>query len=137
METEATKAIEQFGSDSGLALLISEYAWLSFVLFALLLFKGTIENAVAGFSIFFGNEYNEDDIVIVNGRVGRITRVGITKTVFYLYSFRGGVITGGTKLAVENKSLPSMQIERPLPKLDPKDFYKDSEAPNGKQEQDN
>ena len=48
MDTAATKAIEQFGSDSGLALLISEYAWLSFVLFALLLFKGTIENAVGG-----------------------------------------------------------------------------------------
>ena len=78
-----------------------------------------------------GNEYNEDDIVILDGRVGRITRIGAIKVVFYLYSFRDGVITGGTKLALENKEISSRNIERPLPKLDPKDYYKESETPNG------
>jgi len=131
METEAIKSLETFGQQSGLAQLISEYAWMSIILFALLFFKSTIENVVAGCFLNIGNEYNEDDIVILDGRVGRITRIGAIKVVFYLYSFRDGVITGGTKLALENKEISSRNIERPLPKLDPKDYYKESETPNG------
>ena len=131
METEAIKSLETFGQQSGLAQLISEYAWMSIILFALLFFKSTIENIVAGCFLNLGNEYNEDDIVILDGRVGRITRIGAIKVVFYLYSFRDGVITGGTKLALENKEISSRNIERPLPKLDPKDYYKESETPNG------
>jgi|TARA_Y100000361_G_scaffold39913_2_gene34123 hypothetical protein len=131
METEAIRSLETFGQQSGLAQLISEYAWMSLILFALLFFKSTIENIVAGCFLNLGNEYNEDDIVILDGRVGRITRIGAIKVVFYLYSFRDGVITGGTKLALENKEISSRNIERPLPKLDPKDYYKESETPNG------
>ena len=131
METEAIRSLETFGQQSGLAQLISEYAWMSLILFALLFFKSTIENIVAGCFLNLGNEYNEDDIIILDGRVGRITRIGAIKVVFYLYSFRDGVITGGTKLALENKEISSRNIERPLPKLDPKDYYKESETPNG------
>jgi len=131
MEAEAIRSLETFGQQSGLAQLISEYAWMSLILFALLFFKSTIENIVAGCFLNLGNEYNEDDIVILDGRVGRITRIGAIKVVFYLYSFRDGVITGGTKLALENKEISSRNIERPLPKLDPKDYYKESETPNG------
>jgi len=131
METEAIKSLETFGQQSGIAQLVSEYAWMSLILFALLFFKSTIENIVAGCFLNLGNEYNEDDIVILDGRVGRITRIGAIKVVFYLYSFRDGVITGGTKLALENKEISSRNIERPLPKLDPKDYYKESETPNG------
>ena len=131
MEAEAIKSLETFGQQSGLAQLVSEYAWMSIFLFAILFFKSTIENIVAGCFLNLGNEYNEDDIVILDGRVGRITRIGAIKVVFYLYSFRDGVITGGTKLALENKEISSRNIERPLPKLDPKDYYKESETPNG------
>jgi len=131
MEAEAIRSLETFGQQSGIAQLVSEYAWMSLILFALLFFKSTIENIVAGCFLNLGNEYNEDDIVILDGRVGRITRIGAIKVVFYLYSFRDGVITGGTKLALENKEISSRNIERPLPKLDPKDYYKESETPNG------
>ena len=131
MEADAANAVHQFGADSGLTTLIAEWAWIAIVAFVLLLFKGAIENAVEGLQVFMGNDYNEDDIVVVDGRPGRIVRVGFSKTVFYLYSFRDGKITGGTKLAVENGALASMRIERPLPKLDPQDFYKTDEGPNG------
>ena len=131
MEADAANAVHQFGADSGLTTLIAEWAWSAIVAFVLLLFKGAIENAVEGLQVFMGNDYNEDDIVVVDGRPGRIVRVGLSKTVFYLYSFRDGKITGGTKLAVENGALASMRIERPLPKLDPQDFYKTDEGPNG------
>tara|TARA_Y100001938_G_C8011304_1_gene390199 strand:- start:577 stop:999 length:423 start_codon:yes stop_codon:yes gene_type:complete len=132
MQNEATEAIAQFGAQSGIAQLISEYAWLFVVGFLLLLFKSSIENGVAGLQVFFGSDYDEDDVVIVDGRPGRITRVHLTKTVFYLYTYREGVLVGGTKMAVPNTALKSMRIEKPLEKLEPEDYWKWSEVPNGR-----
>ena len=131
METTAADALVEFGKHSGLSHLISEYAWIFVVAFALLLFKSSIENGVAGLQVFFGSDYDEDDVVIVDGRPGRIARVGLTKTVFYLYTYRHGVLVGGTKLAVANTALASMRIEKPLEKLESEDYWKASEGPNG------
>jgi hypothetical protein len=80
---------------------------------------------------FFGSDYDEDDVVIVDGRPGRITRVGLTKTVFYLYTCRHGVLVGGTKLAVANTALSNMRIEKQLEKLEADDYWKVEEGPNG------
>mgnify|MGYP001286970391 FL=1 len=134
MQNEATGALTQFGAQSGIATLISEYAWLFVVGFLLLLFKSSIENSVAGLQVFFGSDYDEDDVVIVDGRPGRITRVGLTKTVFYLYTYRSGVLVGGTKIAVPNTTLKHMRIEKPLEKLEAEDYWKWSEGPNGRNE---
>ena len=131
METTAADALVEFGAQSGLAHIISEYAWIFVVAFALLLFKSSIENGVAGLQVFFGSDYDEDDVVIVDGRPGRIARVGLTKTVFYLYTYRHGVMVGGTKLAVANTALKDMRIEKPLEKLVAEDYWKPSEGPNG------
>ena len=134
MESEATEALAQFGGQSGIAQLISVYAWLFVVGFLLLLFKSSIENGGAGLQVFFGSDYDEDDVVIVDGRPGRITRVGLTKTVFYLYTYRSGVLVGGTKIAVPNTTLREMRIEKPLEKLEAEDYWKWSEGPNGRNE---
>ena len=123
--TEATDAINEFGEQSGLALLVAEYAWLFCVAFALLLFKSSIENIVAGLQVFLGSDYDNDDAVVVDGRPGRIARVGLTKTVFYLYTYRRGVISGGTKLAVANEELKHMRIEKQLEKLVMSDIWHD------------
>jgi hypothetical protein len=89
------------------------------------LFKNTIEKFAASIFVFFGNDYNEDDIVIVNGRPGRIVRVGWTKSTFFLYAIKDGVVSGGTKLVVQNEKLSSMNIEKPLEKLElPKNAQK-------------
>ncbi len=131
METEAAEALNQFGQQSGLQALISEWGWIAIVAFIMLLFKSSIENGVAGLQVFFGSDYDEDDVVIVDGRPGRITRVGLTKTVFYLYTYRSGVLVGGTKIAVSNTALKDMRIEKPLEKLEAEDYWKWSEGPNG------
>ena len=131
METEAAEALNQFGQQSGLQALISEWGWIAIVAFIMLLFKSSIENGVAGLQVFFGSDYDEDDVVIVDGRPGRITRVGLTKTVFYLYTYRSGVLVGGTKIAVPNTALKDMRIEKPLEKLESEDYWKWSEGPNG------
>ena len=135
-ESTAEDALRQFGAQSGIAQLISEYAWLFVVGFLLLLFKSSIENGVAGLQVFFGSDYSEDDVVIVDGSPGRITRVHLTKTVFYLYTYRQGVLVGGTKLAVPNTALRSMRIEKPLERLEEQDYWKWSEGPNGSNQDD-
>ena len=129
--TGATEALTEFGAQSGVAALVSDYSWIAIVAFALLLFKSSIENGVAGLQVFFGSDYDEDDVVIVDNRPGRIARVGLTKTVFYLYTYREGVPVGGTKLAVPNIALKTMKIEKPLENLESADYWKWSEGPNG------
>ena len=60
--------------------LIGEYGWLFLVGIATLLFQSTIQEAVDGIMVFLGNDYNEDDVVEVDGDPGRIVRVGLWKT---------------------------------------------------------
>ena len=101
-----------------LKLLINEYSWLLVTGVALLLFQNTISEAVDGIMIFMGNDYNEDDVVMVDGEPGRIIRVGIWKTVFFIYYVQDGKIVGGAQLVVANSKLKDLKIEKPLPNLD-------------------
>ena len=98
--------------------LLGNYGWMFLVGAAILLFRRTIENAVDGFMIFFGNDYNEDDVVEINGKPGRIVRVGIWKTVFFTYDVREDKVVGGSKLVISNSKLKDLRIEKPLTKLD-------------------
>ena len=97
---------------------IEEYSWLLISGVALLLFQNTIREAVDGIMVFFGNDYNEDDVVEVDGSPGRIVRVGMWKTVFFIYHVIDGRIVGGSKLVVANSKLKDLKIEKPLPNLD-------------------
>ncbi len=98
--------------------LINEYSWLLVTGVALLLFNNTITEVVDGLMIFLGNDYNEDDVVEVDGDPGRIIRVGIWKTVFFIYHIVNGKIVGGSKLVVANSKLKDLKIEKPLVNLD-------------------
>ena len=98
--------------------LIGKYGWLFGAGVAILLFRQTLENAVDGFMVFFGNDYNEDDVVEIDGKPGRIVRVGIWKTVFFTYDIRDGKVVSGSKLVVVNNRLKNLKIEKPLSSLD-------------------
>ena len=100
------------------SLLIGKYGWLFVVGVLTLLFRSTIEKFVAGFIIFMGNDYNEDDVVEVDGKPGRIVRCGMWSTTFFTYDVRDGIIVGGSKLVVQNDKLKDIKIEKPLPHLD-------------------
>ena len=104
-----TKAIEN---------LIGEYGWLLLSGILVLLFQSTIQEAVDGIMIFLGNDYTVDDVVEVEGAPGRIVRVGMWKTVFFIYHVVNGKIVGGSKLVVTNSKLKDLKIEKPLPNLD-------------------
>ena len=98
--------------------MIGKYGWMFLAGAAVLLFRTTIETSVAGFMIFMGNDYNEDDVVEVDGKPSRIVRVGMWSTTFFTYDVRDGIIVGGSKLVVQNDKLKDLKIEKPLPLLD-------------------
>ena len=98
--------------------MLGKYGWLFIVGVLTLLFRSTIEKFVAGVMIFMGNDYNEDDVVEVDGKPGRIVRCGIWSTTFFTYDIIDGVIVGGAKLVVQNDKLKDLKIEKPLPLLD-------------------
>ena len=98
--------------------MLGKYGWLFLVGVLTLLFRSTIEKLVAGYMVLMGNDYNEDDVVEVDGKPGRIVRVGIWSTTFFTYDVRDGIIVGGAKLVVQNDKLKDLKIEKPLPLLD-------------------
>ena len=104
--------------ENNISVLLGEYGWMFLAGLAVLFFKTTIESTIAGLIIFIGNDYNNDDIIILDGRPGRIVRVSMWKTTFYLYNIQESNgkkhITSGTKLIVENDKLKDMKIEKPL-----------------------
>ena len=108
------------------SLLIGKYGWLFLVGVLTLLFRSTIEKFVAGMMVFMGNDYNEDDVVEVDGKPGRIVRVGMWTTTFFTYDVREGIIVGGAKLVVQNDKLKDLKIEKPLPLLDLSKYKVDS-----------
>ena len=98
--------------------MIGKYGWLFLIGVLTLLFRSTIEKFVSGLFIFMGNDYNEDDVVEVDGKPGRIVRCGMWSTTFFTYDVREGIIVGGSKLVVQNDKLKDLKIEKPLPLLD-------------------
>ena len=98
--------------------MLGKYGWLFIVGVLTLLFRSTIEKLVSGWMVFMGNDYNEDDVVEVDGKPGRIVRCGIWSTTFFTYDVRDGIIVGGAKLVIQNDKLKDLKIEKPLPLLD-------------------
>ena len=106
--------------------MIGKYGWMFVAGAAVLLFRTTIETSVAGLMIFMGNDYNEDDVVEVDGKPSRIVRVGMWSTTFFTYDVRDGIIVGGSKLVIQNDKLKDIKIEKPLPLLDLSKYKVDS-----------
>ena len=108
---------------NSVSVLLGEYGWMFLAAVAILFFKTTIESLIAGFIVFFGNDYNSDDIIILDGRPGRIVRVSMWKTTFYLYTVKRAIdgknfVSGGTKMIVENEKLKDLKLEKPLENID-------------------
>ena len=98
--------------------LLGNYGWMFVAAMVMLLFRSTVENAVAGLMVFIGSDYDEDDVIELDGKPGRIVRVGVWKTVFFIYHVVDGNIVSGDKLVVQNDKLKDMKISKPLPELD-------------------
>ena len=98
--------------------LLGDYGWMFIAGLSLLMFQSSIKKLAAGLFVFWGNDYKTDDTVYVDGKPGRIIRVGMTKTVFFIYDVMDGQVIGGSKLVVQNEWLGRLKIEKPLCQLD-------------------
>lgn len=92
--------------------LLGDYGWMFIAGMIMLLFRSTVENAVAGLMVFIGPDYDEDDVIELDGKPGRIVRVGLWKTVFFIYHVVDGNIVSGDKLVVQNDKF----FTPPIPK---------------------
>ena len=84
----------------------------------ILIFKSSIEKLAAALFMFVGSDYKEDDVVYVDGKPARIVRVGLTKTVFFIYDVVDGKVVSGNKMVIQNEQLAGLKIEKPLANLD-------------------
>ena len=98
--------------------LLGDYGWMFIAGVSLLMFQSSIKKLAAGLFVFWGNDYKTDDTVYVDGKPGRIIRVGMTKTVFFIYDVMDGQVIGGSKLVIQNEYLGKLKIEKPLCQLD-------------------
>ena len=98
--------------------LLGDYGWMFLAGLSLLMFQSSIKKLAAGLFVFWGNDYRTDDTVYVDGKPGRIIRVGMTKTVFFIYDVMDGQVIGGSKLVIQNEWLGKLKIEKPLCQLD-------------------
>ena len=88
--------------------MIGHYGWIALTFALAFFFKQSIMNMILGMQVFVGNDFNNDDNIYISGREGRIVRVGITKTVFYMTD-------RGTKMVVPNEKLKNLTLEKRLP----------------------
>tara|TARA_Y100000401_G_C8312819_1_gene220751 strand:+ start:733 stop:1113 length:381 start_codon:yes stop_codon:yes gene_type:complete len=119
---ESTQELEQ-AIQSSTSLLIGEYGWMFLAGLLVLFFKTSIESLLSGLLVFVGNDYNNDDIILLDGRPGRIVRVTLWKTTFFLYNVKVNkdgekYIVSGTKVVIQNAELKNLRIEKPLPNFE-------------------
>ncbi len=125
METNSVHEISEKVLESTAQDLTGKYVWLFIAGVIALMFKSSIEKFAAALFMFIGSDYKEDDVVFIDGKPGRIVRVGLTKTVFFIYDVVDGKVVGGSKLVIQNERLSGLNIEKPLPQLDLSRFKKD------------
>lgn len=86
---------------------IGYYGWVFITGFLLFFFKGAIESLYFGLRFIMGNEYNVDDVVYINKKKCRITRMGIYRTTFY-------ILDEPRKFHIPNNKLQNHIIEKEL-----------------------
>jgi hypothetical protein len=87
--------------------LFSEYGWIFAAGIVALLAKDVMINLVKGILIFYGHDFDNDDVIYISGRQARIVRVGVTSTTFYMSDRK-------TKMVVPNEQLKELTIEKTL-----------------------
>ena len=124
MDTNTVHTISQQVLENTAQDMTGKYVWMFLAGLVILIFKSSIEKLAAALFMFIGSDYKEDDVVYVDGKPGRIVRVGLTKTVFFIYDVVDGKIVSGNKLVVQNERLAGLNVEKPLPNLDLSRFKK-------------
>ena len=103
--------------------LFSEYGWIFAAGVIALLVKDVMINLVKGIMIFYGHDFDNDDVIYISGRQARIVRVGVTSTTFYMSDRK-------TKMVVPNEQLKELTIEKTLPKNGGKPYLSSGSDPD-------
>ena len=102
--------------------LIGQYGWMVAVAFVFILGRNTLETAIEAIKVFAGDDLNTDDVIIFDDRPARVVRVGLWKTILFVYEIGCAdgkpFVKGGNKVAIQNDKLKYHLIEKPLPMLD-------------------
>ena len=102
--------------------LVGQYGWMLIAGFLFLIGRKTIESSIEAIKVFTGNDLNTDDVIIFDDRPARVVRVGMWKTILFIYEVGCAdgkpFIKGGNKVAIQNDKLKDHMIEKPLQMLD-------------------
>lgn len=115
---------------------IGGQVWWILGLALLFLVRNLIESAIQGLLVFIGSDYNADDVVFLDSEPARIIRVGIYKSVFFVYDVKTDIYTGkayvsgGSKRVIQNSVLATAKIDKPLQKIDLSIYDRPMKDPN-------
>lgn len=88
--------------------ILGEWGWLIVTAVISLAFKDSISKLYNGAMFLYGNDFNVDDIVWINGnKKARIVRQSVYRTTFYLYDHE-------RKFIVPNDRIWSLNLEKDL-----------------------
>ena len=87
---------------------IGHYGWLLIAAFAALMGKDILFNFVQGLLVYWGSDFENDEILYISGRQARVIRLGLTSTTFFMSDRE-------TKMLVPNCQLKMLTIEKRLP----------------------
>ena len=87
---------------------VGHYGWLLLAAFAALMGKDVLVNFVQGLIVYWGSDFENDEILYISGRQARVIRLGLTSTTFFMTDRE-------TKTLVPNSQLKQLTIEKKLP----------------------
>ena len=87
---------------------VGHYGWLLLAAFAALMGKDVLVNFVQGLLVYWGSDFDNDEILYISGRQARVIRLGLTSTTFFMTDRE-------TKMLVPNSQLKQLTIEKKLP----------------------
>lgn len=87
---------------------IGHYGWMLVAAFGALLFKDILFNFAQGLLIYYGSDFENDEVLYISGRQARVIRMGIFSCTFFLTDRQ-------TKMIVPCSQLKQLTVEKKLP----------------------
>ena len=87
---------------------IGHYGWLLLAAFVALMGKDVLVNFAQGLIVYWGSDFENDEILYISGRQARVIRLGLTSTTFFMTDRE-------KKMLVQNSQLKHLTIEKKLP----------------------
>jgi len=87
---------------------VGHYGWLLIAAFVALMGKDILFNFAQGLVVYWGSDFDNDEILYISGRQARVIRLGLTSTTFFMTDRE-------TKMIVPNCQLKQLTIEKKLP----------------------